>query len=89
MSNDIGVGDLVYVAHPLPCCGDNTLTGFTFVVRKLGRHLSVCRFCGEIVEADFADHGKGGGFLLTCLKKINPPAVKQDTTTDKQLPETV
>lgn len=73
MSN-ISVGDLVYVARPTPCCGNNQTVNNYFVVKEL-RVLQhpLCTFCSTLNEADvFALDAEGYGYHLYRLKKVPP-----------------
>ncbi len=73
--SDIKAGDLVMVVKPTPCCGNSSHIGAVFAVVNV---VSTACTCGLCLRA-FRDpvritEGPNGHVLVSCLKKIDPPA---------------
>lgn len=88
-SRPISVGDLVQIVK-WPCCGSGL--GFTFVVEIIvGERIENCLFCerreltGEPVAISGGGAGKYVAARLSWLKRIDPPAQSESTTTEREL----
>lgn len=80
-------GDLVMVIRGQRCCAHAGDIGKVFIVSDLYTGTSHCTIC---LSCDIADNLPRHNFLdiyrRDALKKINPPAVKDTTTTEKEIP---
>lgn len=87
MSERIVPGDLVVVIGGQQCCGYLGDIGKIFRVSDLYSGNSHCVECGRHDVADsLPRHNCWDIYRREALKKINPPAVKDSTTTDKEIP---
>jgi len=90
MSTDIKPGDLVMVVRPNLCCGASDSVGMVAIVQPNPRWASYCQCdgCGA-VEYDMRDFRtlKGGGYHIAVLKKLEPPALADNTETQRELEE--
>lgn len=94
MTDAIKPGDLVMIIKPMPCCGYSGGLGLVrtvqaFTSRECG---TKCVGCGISNRSDFGPHSHAnlGDFYvwLYRLKKIDPPALADETETNREL-ETV
>ena len=85
MSTDIKVGDLVYVARPMKCCGAVPNTVSIFTVKRLSTKLYDCR-CGELsnetAASIFSDPRDPQAMPLYTLEKFRyfPESELRDVT---------
>lgn len=73
------VGDLVYVAKVLPCCGSDKCLGITFVVAGFREPRGSCRTCGKTLDLEVAMHSDGSGIYASTLRIIPPLSDLEDT----------
>lgn len=74
-------GDLVMVVKPAPCCGNDSAIGMTFTVSAVGNWTVLCIHCLAFIPGHAAETPLGSGYLLSRLKKIDPPAVDDSLPT--------
>lgn len=83
MSDRILPGDLVVVIAG--CCANDNI-GLMFIAGAFGpNRLGQCCACGKIYDEPRLLYRTGRYYPLSRLKKINPPAVKTDTTTELEV----
>lgn len=89
---DIGVGDLVYVAKPMPCCGDAAMLGHVYKVESITPHHCACSPCGHHLGMQAVAFGDTFGMMVPLLRKFVPESaptlaeVSQAETLKKALP---
>lgn len=90
MSDSIKPGDLVMVVHPTPCCGNTSSIGATGIVElnPLWAIYAHCDACGDIdYDIESFRTIQGGGYHISTLKKIDPPASADDVERVRELEE--
>ncbi len=80
MDRPIEVGDLVMVVRPTPCCGE-TDYGSVFKVKEIG--IAHCDTCNEPRKVAF--NTTDGGWAISQLIRIDPPALADETRQDERL----
>lgn len=84
MSNDIKVGDLVYVARPTECCGNSDKIGFVFRIERILDDCGDCEFCGDHDPSELCAFPLGGciGESVRTLEKFRdfPESELRDET---------
>jgi hypothetical protein len=91
MSEQIQAGDLVVVVAPLECCGKVETLGHIFTVESVELMPTCCKNCGarddKNVRAKYTIPGGVRGFyLLSRLKKIDPPAIPETIEHEERMP---
>jgi len=82
----IKVGDLVMVVKPTVCCGNPAELGIIFTVAEIDSSESNCVFCGSTFNVLDARNGINNDWHdVSTLIKIDPPALQDETTTEKEL----
>jgi len=84
----IKVGDLVMVVKPVPCGCKSAykFIGMIGTVISLDTDKGYCGACGaEFGVSEFAEITKGQFVRISRLIKIDPPALQDETTTEKEL----
>lgn len=86
MNEEIGVGDLVMIVKPLPCCGYSGSLGNIFKVLGVPfKPFTRCLHCGHIKSSD-DEFDLGGGFVSAHrLKKIPPLSEDESINESKEL----
>jgi hypothetical protein len=77
--------DLVAVVRPQPCCGDASGVGVIFRIDSIQPGDTVCTECHRETLSDSAFPKSGHGYLLSVLRKINPPSVPTSTESTREL----
>lgn len=75
MSDNIKVGDLVYVAKPMPCCGSTHSMGYVFRVQEIITlpFAVSCKFCeADIEDSTSAVCEQRIGHSIFRLRKFDP-----------------
>jgi len=88
MTNDIKVGDLVWVKYPSKCCGCCLAPKRVFNVIEIVRDCMRCTSCGAITIGNYArDGGFDSWHPLYRLEKFRDFPVEEltDSSTDKPL----
>jgi hypothetical protein len=75
----IQAGDLVYVAHPCPCCGDAGVVGWMFTVHAIQVDIARCPIANRTIGPEpFASFtlpsGRPGLVTVRDLRRIEPPS---------------
>jgi len=85
----IKVGDLVMVVKPSPCCGSEKGLGCAFIVVDISTDMFECGICHKIYETTSVAKEKSWrvfiGTQMSRVIKIDPPALQDETTTEKEL----
>jgi len=87
MSEKIKAGDLVIVVHQ--CCDRLKAVGAIKRVNAVNNETTLCRHCfdgGTRLCAHFEGTPPHVWTPLSWLKKIDPPALEEKTTTREELP---
>lgn len=87
--NDIKAGDLVMVVKPTLCCGCTASIGTIFTVKKLiCCEEAQCFACGHTAPRVLATRGagRGPGYDIETLKRIEPPSVTEDVREETEVP---
>lgn len=86
----IQAGDLAYVAHPCPCCGDTSAIGITFRVESIRLGRARCPISDSILGPEpFATFRMGGRLewvSVSELRRIDPPAQLEQAPRRAQVP---
>lgn len=88
MDKPISVGDLVMVVRPA-CC-QNEFQGTPFTVTKIERMWRTCLGCGAEFDELFARSNldrRPFFAMLSVLKRIDPPAIRDSEKRDEKLTE--
>lgn len=88
MSADIKPGDLVMVVRPSACCGESGHIGRIGIASlpPAWALTATCNFCGmKYFDTSKFFIVEEGGFHVDVLKKIDPPALADDTETAHEL----
>lgn len=95
MSKPIKVGDLVMVVRPTACCQHPGKIGKIYVVTEIffskGSFCERCKLVTKdlIVAVDGSrfinEDGTGGGYPVSRLIRIDPPAQDEETRTDQEV----
>lgn len=85
----IKVGDLVMVVKPKSCCGDDKAVGKVFTAKAVVNEKTYCDVCGALYTGIHIENGnetssQAGVRAYMCIK-IDPPALQDETTTEKEL----
>ena len=88
--NNIKSGDLVMVVRPLECCGKTGGIGKVFRVHSVGYYTTRCQTCGAVdtASARAAISERGSAYLLTRLKRIDPPEEQKTRTATRDMETT-
>lgn len=80
-------GDLVMVRMTQPCCGNPAGSGMIYTVSAISDARTQCAACGSIVTYSIAYNTDEptGGFPVSRLFKIDPPAIDESTPTVEEL----
>lgn len=80
-------GDLVVCVRSQPCCNKTFGMWRTFTVGEVWTGQSRCTACGHVTDSPVACpvFEVFGGFLVSRLIKINPPAINESTKTVEEL----
>lgn len=88
MSANIKPGDLVMVVKPAPCCGSTSAIGWIGRA-SAGPEWATCLTCNTCGRDDFNVSQymevEDGAYHVDTLKKIEPPALEDDTETQREL----
>ena len=95
MSYEIKPHDLVRVAYPTPCCGNALHRGYTFYVSSVktlggdGVAKFRCIFCHHEFSSVTiaAEFGVAETHDVRMLKRIDPPAIDDETETEREAVE--
>ncbi len=90
MDKPIGVGDLVMVVRPTPCCGCTDSIGDIFRVKWMGHLEGECCNCGDDSVASEgpgadSDANNDEGYLLSRLKRIPPLSELETVRTEDEV----
>jgi hypothetical protein len=86
MSGAIGVGDLVAVVKPTPCCGNPTAVGWHFIVSGFRSNApGQCMYCGDFQHKMVADGHPECAFNIDRLKRIPPLDELERTKEEKEI----
>jgi len=83
----IKVGDLMMVVKPMPCCGKSGILGIPFIVKNIYIPTKpYCVHCNSDIPIEPSTKlNSGNSVALYRLIKIDPPALQDETTTEKEL----
>ena len=86
----IKAGDLVMIVRPTLCCGDASSIGTVFTVKEVWINRSRCHGCGAFHEEmqlanNLPRSIENAGWMASRLIRIDPPALTDDTTTEREL----
>ncbi len=83
----IKVGDLVCVTKSTSCCKRTDGIGTHFIVQGKVNISGHCSYCKEVYNAValIPDLAMYGGYDINRCIKIDPPALQDETTTEKEL----
>ena len=84
----IKTGDLVIVARPSPCCGNENSLGRAFVVGRVWLGTGCCHYCKESGRGMITDLSNEGSVLLSRVEKIEPLADGEGITKIEELEAT-
>lgn len=86
MSEPIKVGDLVVIARPTPCCGNEGNVGIVFVVSGIDYGGS-CSYCSRPHPRAAGAFGKSDGHMtqVSRLKRIPPLKELDDVKRDEEI----